>query len=827
MPHERLLCLLALCILPAIVAANMNQWTIGIVISNNIIPSMAQSMNQSAQLAIRNINNDNTILPGITLNYVYMNPNTAQDQVVATGIALGTTPGVVGIIGEFFSSVTEPLALVSRAFNITQCSPTATDPTLSDKTTYSTFFRTVPPDNYQAPAIASYIYGMGWRNVVLVYSDDAYGTGLQNAFTTFAPTIGLNVPLSLQYHTPASAPSDFASSLSSIRQRGYRIIAFLGYDTDLLLFMRQARAYNMIDSSYMYLCSDGCSSLLTTVSNPGYTAADQANIDGVNLFGATESANTALSSSYLSQFNSLYGGAPGPNSMFCYDCVYAIAHAFNNLLVNNLTTVSAIYNRQAPITPLSQFLIPFTGITGLVNFTNGDRIDTYAVTNIRYQSNALSSTIIGTVQENLVFQSQSTQYFYGGSTTVPADDIGLPEVVVAYNSGGPIVLVILYVIGLLITLGSACALIVNRGSRAVQRTSLLYYLFVALGLSISWISIFGFTGRVSVTTCAIQQKILWIAFSVYAGAVLARSYWAWRNFENRRLQQIPIKSMPMICSIIILIVTNIIILASWSQSDAPVPTTITTDTNWYLECHSTSSSTELRYATVLLVINGIILLFITWFNGLSSSVTCEYMESEWTDYANKFIIICAIIVIIILYGTSGTLLSNYYVRMLVVFMANALTLYCTLFRIAYLSFAQEDDGQGRHSIVASTARPGTSASNKKKAGVGKSFDIVIKQKGFFNVWVRRNLVVLAQEQAICLFPPADNMESDETLGMCCEFEDFWIEDSTEPDCFRLAIDGIMYMVQARDLQNKLAIMELLYNRNENEAAGDAKPPMQT
>lgn len=56
----------------------------------------------------------------------------------------------------------------------TMLSPASKASVLSNKTLYPNFFRTAPPDNFQAKALASLWARYGWDHVAILATDDAY-----------------------------------------------------------------------------------------------------------------------------------------------------------------------------------------------------------------------------------------------------------------------------------------------------------------------------------------------------------------------------------------------------------------------------------------------------------------------------------------------------------------------------------------------------------------------------------------------------------------------------------------------------------------------------
>jgi ABC-type branched-subunit amino acid transport system substrate-binding protein len=149
---------------------------------------------EAVTLAIEQINEDPTILPGVTLGFEIRatagDVNTALEQslkyVTARSLTIGngssTTLGISGVIGAGFSSVSTSVARLLRLFRIPQISYASTADVLSDKSTFDYFLRTVPSDSNQAQALVDIVEEFDWTYVVAMHTNDVYGTGGITAF---------------------------------------------------------------------------------------------------------------------------------------------------------------------------------------------------------------------------------------------------------------------------------------------------------------------------------------------------------------------------------------------------------------------------------------------------------------------------------------------------------------------------------------------------------------------------------------------------------------------------------------------------------------------
>ena len=106
--------------------------------------------------------------------------------VQTTGDAIGafrsscltlSTSDVVGIVGAAYSKESRMIALFGKEIGIPVISYASTDPELSDRNTYPAFYRTVPADNTAALVLVNLFHQYNWTSCIIIYQNDAYGSG--------------------------------------------------------------------------------------------------------------------------------------------------------------------------------------------------------------------------------------------------------------------------------------------------------------------------------------------------------------------------------------------------------------------------------------------------------------------------------------------------------------------------------------------------------------------------------------------------------------------------------------------------------------------------
>ena len=104
---------------------------------------------------------------------------------------------IVGIVGPELSRESHVIAPFARALGIPVISYGATDPDLSDRSQYPSFFRTIPSDDTPALAIVKLFTKYNWTSCVIINQNDAFGSGgakaIQEVFYRYNLTIVENI----------------------------------------------------------------------------------------------------------------------------------------------------------------------------------------------------------------------------------------------------------------------------------------------------------------------------------------------------------------------------------------------------------------------------------------------------------------------------------------------------------------------------------------------------------------------------------------------------------------------------------------------------------
>ncbi|KAM4650917.1 metabotropic glutamate receptor 2 isoform 2-T2 [Discoglossus pictus] len=176
----------------------------------------------------------------------------------------GETPSAIsGVIGGSYSDVSIQVANLLRLFQIPQISYASTSAKLSDKSRYDFFARTVPPDFYQAKAMAEILRFFNWTYVSTVASEGDYGeTGIE-AFEQEARARNICIATSEKVGRSMNKKT-FASVIQALRQKPTaKVVVLFTKIEDARELLAAAQRLNV---SFTWVASDGWGALESVIS---------------------------------------------------------------------------------------------------------------------------------------------------------------------------------------------------------------------------------------------------------------------------------------------------------------------------------------------------------------------------------------------------------------------------------------------------------------------------------------------------------------------------------------------------------------------------------
>lgn len=192
------------------------------------IESLTPHMADGAELAMKEVSDSGLLLDGTTVAPVRAD-STCIDAAAATAAAerLITSDGIKAIMGADCSGVTGAiLANVALANGTVMVSPSATSPGLSTAEDNGLFFRTAPSDARQGAVMADILMEEGIKSVAVTYTNNDYGKGLADAFTTSYTAVGGEITITAAHE---DGKADYSAEVGALAAAGGDRLVVAGY----------------------------------------------------------------------------------------------------------------------------------------------------------------------------------------------------------------------------------------------------------------------------------------------------------------------------------------------------------------------------------------------------------------------------------------------------------------------------------------------------------------------------------------------------------------------------------------------------------------------
>nr|XP_057906756.1 metabotropic glutamate receptor 4 [Doryrhamphus excisus] len=439
--------------------------------------------------ALDRINNDNELLPNITLGarildtcsrdthaleqsltfvQALIEKDSTDVKCLSGGPPIITKPErVVGVIGASASSVSIMVANILRLFKIPQVSYASTAPELSDNTRYDFFSRVVPPDTYQAQAMVDIVKAMRWNYVSTVASEGNYGESGVDAFIQKSREDGgLCISQSVKIPREPKA-GEFDKIIRRLSENpNARVVIIFANEDDIRRLLEAAKKANQT-GHFIWVGSDSWGSKISPILNQEEMAEGavtilpkRQSIKGFDRYFISRTLENNRRNIWFAEFwennfqcklsrHAVKKGSGikkctnheriGKDSsyeqegkvQFVIDAVYAMAHALHNMHKDLCPGKVGLCSRMETIngTLLLKYIrnVNFSGIAGtpVVFNVNGDAPGRYEIYQYQMTNNTTEYKIIGHWTDQLHLDTEEMQW-PGGSQEVPSSICSQP-----------------------------------------------------------------------------------------------------------------------------------------------------------------------------------------------------------------------------------------------------------------------------------------------------------------------------------------------------------------------------------------------------------------
>lgn len=219
----------AVALLAGAASAGAQEVKIGILLGyTGPIESLTPAMAESAEMALKEVNDSGVFLNGETLVGVRAD-STCIDAAAATaaGERLVNSDNVVAIMGADCSGVTTAVANnVTIPNGVVMISPSATSPALTDINDNGTFFRTAPSDARQGQVLTDVLIGKDIKTVAVTYTNNDYGKGLSDSFSGAFTAAGGRITINAPHE---DGKGDYSAEVGALAAAGGDLLVVFGY----------------------------------------------------------------------------------------------------------------------------------------------------------------------------------------------------------------------------------------------------------------------------------------------------------------------------------------------------------------------------------------------------------------------------------------------------------------------------------------------------------------------------------------------------------------------------------------------------------------------
>ncbi|XP_072113010.1 extracellular calcium-sensing receptor-like [Mobula birostris] len=206
--------------------------------------------------AVEEINQNENLLPGITLGYQIHDD--CSSSAIASKAALALinreesieyqecrdSSNVAAVVGCQISTNSIVTARTIGSFGIPLVSYYSTCSCLSDKTEYPTFFRTIPSDLYQSKILAELVRTFGWTWTGTIRSNTDYGNFGMQGFIEHAEKLGVCIAYSETFYR-TDPPEKIRKLVQIIKQASTKVVVAFVNVGDMRVLLNEILRQNV------------------------------------------------------------------------------------------------------------------------------------------------------------------------------------------------------------------------------------------------------------------------------------------------------------------------------------------------------------------------------------------------------------------------------------------------------------------------------------------------------------------------------------------------------------------------------------------------------
>ncbi|KAJ3412112.1 hypothetical protein HDV05_001206 [Chytridiales sp. JEL 0842] len=603
----------------------------------SIVASMAIRMNQ--------LSRNTTLHPAVRNTQIVLADTGSPSQANSVKSAfalLDITPRISAAIGAGYSSMSGPLSYSLGAFNIPVCDGSSTSPTLSSRTEFPNFFRTVVQDNFQAVAIVNFIKSQGWSQFSILASNDDYGSGISTAALTAARENSIEVNTVQKFFVGLD---DYTDVVLNLKQSLTNVFLFVGQPREFEVIMLNAVAAGITGPGFAWITTDAIRS--RPLSSYPKNVLDAFN-GLINAF--PNEGQGPLYDEFIREWRSydtpqgraLYpvvaNGDPQSFSMFFVNCIEAFMFGFDRIIKSHPDVLpsgnSTGFNFSRYTKVPESFSFPdLDTVTGKVIISStGDRLGSYSLSSLNgtlgdWQSFGQYDGVTGiSITGNVIYS--------GGTTTRPFSSVleSAQRVIIQTPNPAAGLIYALTTIVVLLCFGTAAGVLYWQKEKVIMAASVPFSLVIIWGLITVGFYPLALTGVPENYKCVVEIWILPAGFAVVMGSFLSKSYRVYKIFSNTFSRAKSVSNRDVMIWTSIIVLGDLIISAVWTIYDHPkvswVLNKLPSGSYEYMSiCQSTNVTASTIFTAVMFAYNAMLLVLAVILSVVMRKVPSEFQES--------------------------------------------------------------------------------------------------------------------------------------------------------------------------------------------------------
>eukprot|EP00961_Rhodomonas_salina_P264752 3578331-Rhodomonas_salina.1 len=191
------------------------------------------------------------LLPANFKLVVDIQDSMAQPSMAVKHAMTWSEEGRHAIIGSYRSAVTAALALAASAAATPVISWGASASSLGDRDTYPTLSRSVVSDAVLAESTIRAISSMGWKQIAIVFVDDAWGRGYAWDAMSSARKNGVEVVIAAGF--ALGDRSEVAGAVRQVAESGARITVCLAFAADMAVIAAEVDSQGLLSTGHAWI----------------------------------------------------------------------------------------------------------------------------------------------------------------------------------------------------------------------------------------------------------------------------------------------------------------------------------------------------------------------------------------------------------------------------------------------------------------------------------------------------------------------------------------------------------------------------------------------